>query len=149
LRALKGKRPNHDSGTWIASFQALLSKHNSFGIFHSFKSLLIASSHVKFGRPLPLFTLLTRLMIPLCTGASGGLRWTCPNHLNRCCIIFSSIGATPSRSRMSSFLTRSNLVCPHIQRNIHIFATLSCWICHLLVGQHSAPYNIAGLIAVL
>jgi hypothetical protein len=39
---------------------------------------------------------------------------------------FSSIGATPSRSRMSSFLTRSNLVCPHIQRNIHISATLSC-----------------------
>jgi hypothetical protein len=71
LRALKGKRPNHGSGTWIASFQALLSKHNSIGIFHSFKSLLIASSHVKFGRPLPLFTLLSRLMMPLCTGASG------------------------------------------------------------------------------
>jgi hypothetical protein len=47
LRALKGKRPNHGSGTWIASFQALLSKHNSIGIFHSFKSLLIAPSHVK------------------------------------------------------------------------------------------------------
>jgi hypothetical protein len=149
LRALKGKRSNHGSGTWIASFQALLSKHSSFGIFHSFKSLLIASSHVKFGRSLSLFTLLTRLMIPLCTGASGGLRWTCPNYLNRCCISFSSIGATPSRSRMSSFLTRSNLVCPHIQRNIRISATLSCWIYRLLVGQHSAPYNIAGLIAVL
>jgi hypothetical protein len=49
LRALKGKRPNHGLGTWIASFQALLSKHNSIEIFHSFKSLLIASSHVKFG----------------------------------------------------------------------------------------------------
>jgi hypothetical protein len=24
LRAVKGKRPNHGSGTWIASFQALL-----------------------------------------------------------------------------------------------------------------------------
>jgi hypothetical protein len=149
LRELKGKRPNHGSGTWIASFQALLSKHNSFGIFHSFKSLLIASSHVKFGRPLPLFTLLSHLMIPLCTGASGDLRWTCPNHLNRCGIRFSSIGATPSRSCMSSFLTRSNLVCLHIQRNIRISATLSCWICHLLVGQHSAPYNIVGLIAIL
>jgi hypothetical protein len=32
LRALKGKRPNHSSGTWIASFQALLSKHNFIGI---------------------------------------------------------------------------------------------------------------------
>ncbi|AQK51550.1 Mediator of RNA polymerase II transcription subunit 15a [Zea mays] len=84
LRALKGKRPNHGSDMWITSFQALLSKHNSFGIFQSFKSLLIASSHVKFGRPLPLFTLLSRLMMPLCTGASEGLRWTCLNHLNRC-----------------------------------------------------------------
>jgi hypothetical protein len=47
------------------------------------------------------------------------------------------------------FLTQSNLVCPHIQRNIRISATLSCWIYCLLVGQHSAPYNIAGLIAIL
>jgi hypothetical protein len=84
LRALKGKMPNHGSCTWIASFQALLSKHNSFGIFHSFKSLLIAFFHVKFGRPLPLFTLLSRLMMPLCTDASGGHRWTCSNHLNWC-----------------------------------------------------------------
>jgi hypothetical protein len=26
---------------------------------------------------------------------------------------------------------------------------LSCWTCRLLVGQHSAPYNMAGRIAVL
>jgi hypothetical protein len=38
LRALKGKMPNHGLGTWIASFQALPSKHNSIGIFHSLKS---------------------------------------------------------------------------------------------------------------
>ena len=44
---------------------------------------------------------------------------------------------------------RFNFVRPHIQHNIHISATLSCWICHLLVDQHSAAYNIAGLIAVL
>jgi hypothetical protein len=64
LRELKRKRPNHGSGTWISHFQALLSKHNVFGIFHSFKSFLIASSHVKFDHPLPLFTF----------GASRGLR---------------------------------------------------------------------------
>jgi hypothetical protein len=89
-------------------------------------------------------------MMPLCTGASGGLRCTCPNHLSRCCTSFSSIGANPRRSRISSFRTRSILVCPQIQRNIRISATLSCWICLLLVGlgQHSAPYNIAALIAV-
>jgi hypothetical protein len=71
LKSLKGKTTNHGSGTWIASFQAFLSKHNSIVIFHSFNSLLIASSHAKFGRPLTLFTLLSRLMMPLCTGASG------------------------------------------------------------------------------
>jgi hypothetical protein len=148
LRALKGKRLNHDSGTWIAFFKHFYQNTTLWEI-PSFKSLLIVSSHVKFGRPLPLFTLLSCLMMPLCTSASGGLRWICPNHLNRCPISFSSVGATPSRSRMSSFLTRYNLVCPHIQRNIRISATLSFWICRLLVGQHSAPYNIAGLIAAL
>ena len=141
--------PNHGSGTWISHFQALLSKHNVFGIFHSFKSFLIASSHVKFDHPLPLFTFSGRLIIPICTGASSDLRWICPNHLKRCCISFSSIGATPTLSRMSSFRTRSLLVWPHIQRNIRISATHSCWTCRLLVGQHSAPYNIAGRIAVL
>ncbi|ONM02648.1 hypothetical protein ZEAMMB73_Zm00001d031293 [Zea mays] len=77
------------------------------------------------------------------------LRWICPNHLKRCCISFSSIGVTPTLSRISLFWTRSLLVWPHIQRNIHISATHSCWTCRLLVGQHSAPYNIAGRIAVL
>jgi hypothetical protein len=72
--------------------------------------------------------IIVHLMVSICTGASSGLRWTYPNHLNRCWISFSSIGATLSRSRMSSFLTRSNLVCPHIQRNIRISATLSCWL---------------------
>jgi hypothetical protein len=71
FESTKRKRPSYGSGTWIASFQALLSKHNSIEIFHSFKSLLIVFSHVKFGRSLPLFTLLSRLMMHLCTGACG------------------------------------------------------------------------------
>uniref|UniRef100_A0A0A9HEC4 Uncharacterized protein n=1 Tax=Arundo donax TaxID=35708 RepID=A0A0A9HEC4_ARUDO len=32
---------------------------------------------------------------------------------------------------------------------MRISATLNRCICRLLVGQHYAPYNIAGLIAVL
>lgn len=31
----------------------------------------------------------------------------------------------------------------------HTHLCHSCWTCRLLVGQHSAPYNIAGRIAVL
>ncbi|AQK82681.1 hypothetical protein ZEAMMB73_Zm00001d021742 [Zea mays] len=104
--------------------------------------------------PLPihgeLFINIPLLQVPLhCLCPRQGLRWICPNHLKRCCISFSSIGATPTLSRMSSFRTRSLLVWPHIQRNIRISATHSCWTCRLLVGQHSAPYNIAGRIAVL
>ena len=92
---LKPSRSNQGLGTWIVVFQTLLSKAKFFGIFHSFKSPFIASTQVNFGLPVPLFTLLSWLRIPLLTGASGGLRWTCPNHLNRCWISFSSIGATP------------------------------------------------------
>jgi hypothetical protein len=122
---------------------------SSLSIFHSFRSLFTACVHIKVGRPLPLFTFSGRLIILISTGASSSLRWLCPNHLKRCCISFSSIGATPTLSRISSFWTRSLLVWPHIQRNIRISATLSCWTCRLLVGQHSALYNIAGRIAIL
>ena len=82
---IKPKRSKgHSSGTLIASLQALLSKATSLEIFHSLMSLLTDSSQVSLGLPLPLFTLSIRFRTPLRTGASGGLRWTCPNYLNRC-----------------------------------------------------------------
>src|SRR6185369_6916280 len=90
--------------------QALLSKAISLEIFQSLRSLLTNSSHVSLGLPLPLFTLSTRSKTPLRTGALGGLRWTCPNHLSRCWVSFSSIGATPTLSRITSFRTLSLLV---------------------------------------
>ena len=68
----------------MAAFQALLSKQRSLGIFQLFKSLFIASPHVSFGLPLPLLTLISSLRTPQCTGASEGLLWTWPNHLNLC-----------------------------------------------------------------
>jgi hypothetical protein len=42
-------------------------------IHQSFKSHFTDSSHVKFGRHLPLFLLLVRLITPLRIGASVGL----------------------------------------------------------------------------
>jgi hypothetical protein len=95
----------------------------SLSIFQTFRSLLTDSSHVKFGLPRPLLTFSARFIRPLCTGASGGLRWICPNHLRRCWTSFSSIGATPTLSRISSFRTRSFLVWPHIHLNMRITAT--------------------------
>ena len=142
---MKSKRNNgHGSGTLIASFQALVSKAISLEIFQSLRSLLTNSSQVSLGLPLPLFTLSTRSRTPLRTGASGGLHWTCSNHLNRCWVSFSSNGATLTLSRIASFRTLSLLVCPQNYRNIRISTTLSYWTCHLFVGQHYAPYNIAG-----
>ena len=141
---MKPKRnKGHGSDTLIANLQALLSKAISLEIFQSLKYLLTDSSHVSLGLPLPFFTLSTRSRTPLRTGTSGGLRWICPNHLSRCCVSFSSIGATPTLSRIASFRTLSLLVCPQNYCNIRISATLSCWTCRLFVGQHSAPYIIS------
>ena len=123
------RHKGHGSGTLIASLQALLSKATSSEIFQYLRSLLTDSSQVSLGLPLP----------PLRTGASGGLRWKCPNYLNRCWVSFSSIGATPTLSRITSFRTLSLFVCPQNHHNIRISATLSCWTCRLFVGQHSAP----------
>ena len=64
---------------------------------------------------------------------------------SRCWISFSSIGATPTLSRIISFRTHFLLVCPQNHRNIRISATLSCWTCRLFVGQHSAPYSNSTL----
>ena len=133
----------------IASIQALLSKATSSEIFQSLRSPLTYSSQISLGLPLPLFILSTRFRTPLRTSASGGLRWICPNHLNRCWVSFSSIDATPTLYRITSFRTLSLLVCPQNHRNIHISTTLSCWTCRLFVGQHSAPYNIAWRMVVL
>uniref|UniRef100_A0A3B6MR06 Uncharacterized protein n=1 Tax=Triticum aestivum TaxID=4565 RepID=A0A3B6MR06_WHEAT len=93
--------------------------------------------------PLLVFSLLFR--IPLFTGASAGLRWICPNHLSRCWTSFSSIGATPALSRIPSFLIWPFIVWPHIHLSMRISVTLICWMCCLLVGQHSAPYKTAVL----
>ena len=121
---MKPKRPkDHGSSTLIASLQVLLSKATSLEIFQSLRSLLIDSSQVSLDLPLPLFTLSTHFRTPLRTGASGGLCWICPNHLNRCLVSFSSIGATPTLFRITSFRTLSLLVCPQNHRNIRISAT--------------------------
>jgi hypothetical protein len=103
-----------------------LSYSSSLVIHQNFKYLFTNSSHIKFGRSLPLFLLPVRLITPLRIGAFAGLRCICPNHLKRCCTSFSSTGVTPSLSRMSSFRIRSLLVWPQIHHSMRISAMLSC-----------------------
>jgi hypothetical protein len=137
------------SGRCIASFHSLLSNARSMVIHQSLKSLFTDSSHDKFGLPLPLFSISVHLITPLWISASVGLHWICPNHLKRCCKSFSSTGASPSLSCMSSFRTQSLLVWPQIHRSMRISTTPGCWTCRLLLSQHSAPYNMAGRIATV
>jgi hypothetical protein len=118
-------------------------------IHQLFKSLFTDSSHLKFGHPLLVFSLPVHPITPLQIGVSAGLRWICPNNLKRCCMSFSSSGVTPSLSCVSSFRARSLLVWQQIHHSMCILAMLSCWTCHLLVGQHSGLYNMADRIVVL
>jgi len=126
------RNKDHGSGTSIQSY--LLE------IFKYLRSLLTDSSQVSLGLPLPLFTLSTRSRTTLRTNTSVGLRWTCPNNLNRCWESFSSIDATPTLSQIASFRTlsfhpvllqqppapaqRTGPVCPQNHHNICISATL-------------------------
>lgn len=133
----------------VASLQELLSTATYLKIFCSLKSIFADSSQVRFGLPLRLFTLSIHFRTLLLTGASWGLHWIYPNHLSQSWVNFSSIGATASFSQISVFYTLSLLVWPQNHRNIHIYATLSCWICCLLVVQHSSLYNITSWIIIL
>ena len=77
--------------------------------------------------PCALLTCLKLIRSTRRTGASVSLRRTWPNHLRRFFLIFSSIKATPILVQITSFLTLSHRVLPHIQRNMHISVTLIFW----------------------
>ena len=129
---MKPKRnKSHGSGTLIASLQALLSKTTSLEIFQFLIKVslnwLIPSQFRSTSTPLyitdPLKNLIMhrRLRRP-------PLDMSKPSQPM---LSFSSIGATPTLSRIASFRTLSLLVCPQNHRNIRISATLSCWTCRL------------------
>src|ERR1043165_6673915 len=115
---------------------------------NSMRSCLIRASQVNLGLPLFLLPSTTHASTAL-TGAVVHLLFTCQNHLNLPSFILSDILATPNLSLKTSFLIRSILVCPPIHLSILISATSILRACVFLIAQHSVPYNIAGLIAVL
>jgi len=136
------------SGTWISFLRSFLSSNMPSLRFLVSISCRITSIHVFFGLPCALLTCPNLIRYTRRTGASIGLRSTCPNHRWWFSLIFSSIGATLILVRRSSFLTLSILVLPHIQRSMHISVTLIFWAWYLFITQHFVSYNKADLIAV-
>jgi hypothetical protein len=117
----------HDSGTLIASLQALLSIANSLEMFHSLRSLLTNSSQLSFRST---STSISLYIIDPLQNPTTHRRLRRPpldmtKHLNRYWINLFSIGVTPTLPWISSFWTLSLLVCPQSQHNIHISSTFS------------------------
>ena len=120
-----------ESGTWISFLHSFLSSNMPSLRPLASISCRITSIHVFFGLPCVLLTYPNLIRSTRRTGASVGLYRTWPNHHRRFFLIFSSISATPILVRISSFLTLSLLVLPHIQRSMRISATLIFWAWYL------------------
>ena len=114
----------------------------------SVMSLLHASFHLRFGRPLLLFPGISTSNI-LLTMCSSFILVTWPYHFSRFSVIFLDTCTTPVVPLMCSFRILSLLVTPHIHLSILISFTSSRASCPLVVAQVSAPYNRAGLTTVL
>ena len=124
----------------MASFQAPLSMASSQVILQSFRSLFTDSTHVKFSLARPLLNYhhaLTVRYAPACTEyaqtISDDIGQASPQS------VLPQIYLVYHHSRLGPFLRG------HISTST---CAPNCWTCRLLVGQHSAPYNIAGRTAI-
>ena len=110
-----------------------------------FMSSFNRSIHLSLGLPLPSIRVFRTYFATL----SSSLRCTLPNHDSRFFIRKVFIGFMCAFSRMVTFLMWCFLVlhCIHL---IIFMSVVFIWFCsHFLIAQHSPPYVIAGLIAVL
>ena len=105
-------------------------------------SLLHASFHLRFGRPLLLFPGISTSSI-LLTMCSSFILLTWPYHFSRFSLIFLEACTTLAVPLMCSFRILSLLVTPHNHLNIPmiISITSSRASCPLVVAQVSAPYT--------
>ena len=114
----------------------------------SVMSLLHASFHLRFGRPLLLFPVISTSGI-LLTMCSSFILLTWTYHFSRFSVVFLEACTTLVVPLMCSFRILSLLVTPHIQLSILVSFTYSRASCPLVVAQVSAPHNRAGLTTVL
>jgi len=78
----------------------------------NFISLLMTSFQLIFGRHLLLLQCKRLITLHLLTGTFTLLLLTCPNHLSLVSLNFSSRGATPTCSLITTFLIPSSLIKP-------------------------------------
>ena len=125
-----------------------LSVAHSGRMLFSFISCFILSIHLSLGLPLgrdPGTWVARTYFAILCSS----LLWTWPNQDNRFFVRKVFIGCTWAFSRMVVFVIWSFLVFPCIHLNIFISVVFIRLWSLFRIGQHSPPYVIAGLIAVL
>ena len=128
--------------------QLSLSVAHSGRMLFSFISCFILSIHLSLGLPLgrdPGTWVARTYFAILCSS----LLWTWPNQDNRFFVRKVFIACTWAFSRMVVFLIWSFLVFPCIHLNIFIYVVFIRLWSLFRIGQHSPPYVIAGLIAVL
>ena len=114
----------------------------------SVMSLLHASFHRRFGRPLHIFPGMSTSNI-LLTMCSSFILLTWPYHFSRFSVIFLDACTTLAVPLTCSFRIVSLLVTPNIHLSILISFTSRRASCPIVVAQVSAPYNRAGLTTVL
>ncbi|GJX46230.1 hypothetical protein Tco_0271420 [Tanacetum coccineum] len=114
----------------------------------SFILSFILSSHLSFGLPFILNPSTTKAST-LLTGVDCGLLLTCLNHLNRHSLILLMIVSTSSSALYTPLGTMSSIVLPQVHLSILNSATSILLARAFVIGQHTDPYNIEGLIATL
>ena len=132
----------------IMTCQCLRSSAISVVIWFLAISSFTRSRHLSFGLPRFLFPSTSICNIFL-VASSLSLLCTWPNHLNLFSLRSSAIGYMCASFQMSTFLTWSSLVFPLAHRSMRISVVCNFLSSFFLTAQHSAPYTMAGFIAVL
>ena len=129
----------------LAALFVALSSFNPASVI----SLLHASFHLRFARPLLLLFLGISTSSILLTTCSSFILLTWPYHFSCFSIIFLDACTILVVPLMCSFRILSLIVTPHIHLSILISFSSRRASCHLVVAQVSAPYNRAGLTTVV
>ena len=113
----------------------------------------LVSGHIVFHQVSPSQLWSASISLSFCNiflvASSLSLLCTWPNHLNLFSLRNSVIVYRCASFQMSTFLTRPSLVFPLAHRSMRISVVCNFLSSFFLTAQYSAPYTMAGFIAVL